>query len=97
MQDFVYIRFTKKQSMIAKKSEHTTYMGVLLFSAFPKSDCTPFGGGPSAILDNCSGVSSARVLAMIDICFGFYKTRLMSAKRPKWDSISYWGVDDSIA
>lgn len=55
--------------MIAKKSEHTTYMGVLLFSASPKFDCTPFGGGPNGVFDNCSGVSSAKTEDMISLCF----------------------------
>ena len=80
MQDFVYIRFTKKQSMIARKSEHTTYIGVLLFSASPKFGCIPSGGGWSGVLDNCSGVSFKRE-DMIDLCFDSHTTQSIDAGR----------------
>ena len=54
-------------------------MGVLLFSAYPKFDCTPLGGGQSGVLDNCLGVSSAKVEDIIDLCFDIHKTRSIDA------------------
>ena len=55
--------------MIARKTEHTTYIGVLLFSASPKFDCAPLGGDPTGVLDNCSGVSSVKIEDIINLCF----------------------------
>ena len=62
-----------------RKSEHTTYIGVLLFSASPKFDCTPLGGDPAGVLDNCSGVSSVKLEDMIDLCFDIHRARSTDA------------------
>lgn len=68
MQDFVYIRFTKKQTAIARKIEHTTTIGSLLFFASPKFDWIPLGGGRIGVLDSCSGVNSVKIPGIIDLC-----------------------------
>ena len=54
--------------MIARKSEHTTYIGMLLFSASPKFGWTPLGGGVFGVFDNCSGVSPVKIEDMMNIC-----------------------------
>ena len=61
--------------MIARKSEHTTYKGVLLFSASPKFDWTPLGGGVFGVLDNCLGVSCVKIEDMIAICSNMHLSR----------------------
>ena len=58
-----------------RNSEHTTYIGVLLFTASSKFDCTPLGGDPAGVLDNCSGVSSVKLEDMIDLCFDIHTAR----------------------
>ena len=58
--------------MIVRKSEHTGYIDVLTFAASPKFGCTPLGGDPAGVLDNCSGVSSVKLKNMIDICFDIH-------------------------
>ena len=65
--------------MIVRKSEHTTYIAVLLFSASPKFGCTPLGGDPAGVLDNCSGVSSAKLEDMFDLCFDIHTARSTDA------------------
>ena len=61
--------------MIARKSGHTTYKGVLLFSASPKFDWTPLGGGVFGVLDNCSGVNCVKIEDMIDVRGIIHTTR----------------------
>ena len=58
-----------------RKSEHTTYIGVLLFSASPKCSCTPLGGDPAGVLDNCSGFSSAKPEDIFDLCSDTHTAR----------------------
>ena len=65
--------------MVARKTEHTTYIGVLLSSASPKFDCTPLGGDPTGVLDNCSGVSSVKTEDMIDFGFDIRTARSIGA------------------
>ena len=65
----------KKQTAIAKKSEDTTNIGSLLFSASPKLGCTPLGGDPAGLLDNCSGVSPVKRELMIDRCSEYHTSR----------------------
>ena len=60
--------------MIARKSEHTTYIGVLLFSASPKFGWTPLGGGVFGVFDNCSGVNPVKVKDMINIWSNIHTT-----------------------
>ena len=65
--------------MIVRKSEQTTYIGVLLFAAFPKFGCTPLGGDPAGVLDIRSGVSLSRIQDMTDLCFDIHTTRSTDA------------------
>ena len=67
MQDFVYIRFTKKQTVIARKGEISPKEISLLFSASPKFDWIPLGGGWTGVLNNCSGVNFVRADGIIDL------------------------------
>ena len=48
---------------------------MLIFAASPKFDCTPVGGDPAEVLDNCSGVSSVKLKNMIDLCFDIHTAR----------------------
>lgn len=71
MQDFVYIRFTKKKTAIAKKGEISPREVSLLVSASPKFDRIPLGGGWTGVLDNCSGVNAVRMDDMTDLWLAF--------------------------
>lgn len=91
MQDFVYIIFTKKQTMIARKGEISPKQVSLLFSASPKFDWIPLGGRWTGVLNNCSGVNFVRKDGIIDLwsVVTLFKGRLLAAKTLKWDLLSY--------
>ena len=61
--------------MIARKIEHTTYKGVLLFSASPKFGWTPLGGGVFGLLNSCSGVNWVKIEGMIVIRNNIHTSR----------------------
>ena len=69
----------KKQIVIAKKSEDTPNMVSLLFSASPKFDWIPLGGGLFGILDNCAGVSSVKAEDIIDLLLNAPAVRSVDA------------------